>query len=152
MEPRPSSTRSLHDAGPCRGHPADSPSPHPLSHAPLLGLPIAVAEVPPTELRRYDECVYTEKLSAVVSNDMIQSPVERQQTTLRFDPFRELDRLTQPIWNARPSVPLEVFRKGENFVIRVDLPGIDPTSSDLTVNQDVLTDHRRAFLDASGRR
>jgi HSP20 family protein len=78
--------------------------------------------------------------------------VERQQTTLRFDPFRELDRLTQPIWNARPSVPLEVFRKGENFVIRVDLPGIDPTSSDLTVNQDVLTDHRRAFLDASGRR
>jgi len=58
---------------------------------------------------------------------------------MRFDPFRELDRLTQPIWKARPSVPLEVFRKGENFVIRVDLPGIDPTSSDLTVNQDVLT-------------
>jgi HSP20 family protein len=58
---------------------------------------------------------------------------------MRFDPFREIDRLTQPIWNARSSVPLDVYRKGETFVVRVDLPGIDPASLDLTIERNVLS-------------
>ena len=58
---------------------------------------------------------------------------------MRFDPFRELDRLTQPMWNARASVPLDVYRKGEKFIVRVDLPGIDPASLDLTIERNVLS-------------
>ncbi len=58
---------------------------------------------------------------------------------MRFDPFRELDRLAQPPWSARASVPLDVYRKGEKFIVRVDLPGIDPASLDLTVERNVLS-------------
>ncbi|MGA3351644.1 MAG: Hsp20/alpha crystallin family protein [Acidimicrobiales bacterium] len=58
---------------------------------------------------------------------------------MRFDPFREIDRLTQPMWNARASVPLDVYRKGEKFIVRVDLPGIDPASLDLTIERNVLS-------------
>ena len=58
---------------------------------------------------------------------------------MRFDPFREIDRLTQPMWPARASVPLDVYRKGEKFIVRVDLPGIDPKTLDLTIERNVLT-------------
>ncbi len=57
---------------------------------------------------------------------------------MRFDPFREIDRLTQP-WNARASVPLDVYRKGEKFIVRVDLPGIDPDSLDVSIERNVLS-------------
>ena len=57
---------------------------------------------------------------------------------MRFDPFRELDRLTQD-WPVRNSVPLDVYRHGDRFVVRVDLPGIDPASLDITVEKNVLT-------------
>jgi len=58
---------------------------------------------------------------------------------MRFDPFREIDRLTQPNWQARASVPLDVYRKGERFLVRVGLPGIDPASLDLTIEKNVLS-------------
>jgi HSP20 family protein len=59
---------------------------------------------------------------------------------MRFDPFRELDRLTQ-VWGAgRPaSVPMDAYRQGEQFVVHFDLPGVDPSSIDLTVEKNVLT-------------
>ena len=58
---------------------------------------------------------------------------------MRFDPFREMDRMTQPMWNARTSVPLDVYRKGDKFIVRVDLPGIDPASLDVTIERNVLS-------------
>ena len=61
---------------------------------------------------------------------------------LRFDPFREIDRLTDEAigLRQRPSaVPLDAFRDGERFFIRVDLPGVDPASIDLSVEKNVLT-------------
>ena len=70
---------------------------------------------------------------------------------MRFDPFREIDRLTQPMWNARTSVPLDVYRKGERFIVRVDLPGIDPASLDLTVERNVLSiTAERSWVPADG--
>ncbi len=58
---------------------------------------------------------------------------------MRFDPFRELDRLTQAL-NVRPaSVPMDAYREGERFVVHFDLPGVDPSSIDLTVEKNVLT-------------
>jgi HSP20 family protein len=70
---------------------------------------------------------------------------------MRFDPFREVERLTQPTWNARASVPLDVYRKGETFIVRVDLPGIDPDSLDLTVERNVLSiKAERSWVPAEG--
>jgi HSP20 family protein len=61
---------------------------------------------------------------------------------MRFDPFRELDRLTQG-WSGfnRPVIPLDAYRHGDHFVARFDLPGVDPGSIDLTVERNVLTVH-----------
>ena len=60
---------------------------------------------------------------------------------MRFDPFRELDRLTQQGWaGERPAVmPLDAYREGDHFVVHFDLPGVDPESIDLTVEKNVLT-------------
>ena len=62
------------------------------------------------------------------------------QMLMRFDPFRELDRLAQTSWPARvPTLPLDAYRDGDRFIVHVDLPGVDPGSIDLTVEQNVLT-------------
>jgi HSP20 family protein len=61
---------------------------------------------------------------------------------MRTDPFRELDRLTQQVLGtaARPAaMPMDAYRHGDSFYICLDLPGIDPGSIDLTVEQNVLT-------------
>lgn len=62
---------------------------------------------------------------------------------MRFDPFRELDRLTEQAAGAgrqMPAVlPMDAYRRGENFVVHFDLPGADPESIELTVERNVLT-------------
>jgi HSP20 family protein len=64
---------------------------------------------------------------------------------MRTDPFRELDRLTQQFFGtngttARPAVmPMDAYRRGEDFVVEFDLPGVDPASIDLDVEHNVLT-------------
>ncbi len=61
---------------------------------------------------------------------------------MRFDPFRELDRLTHQALGAaaRPAVmPMDAYRQGDNFVVHFDLPGVDRSSIELTVDKNVLT-------------
>jgi len=63
---------------------------------------------------------------------------------MRTDPFRELDRLTQQVLGtpARPAaMPIDAYRHGEDFVVELDLPGVEPDSIDLTVEKNVLTVH-----------
>ena len=36
-------------------------------------------------------------------------------------------------------MPMDAYRQGEQFVVRFDLPGVDPGSIDLTVEKNVLT-------------
>ncbi len=61
---------------------------------------------------------------------------------MRFDPFRELDRLTDEVWgNGRrrtATMPMDAYRDGGRFVVQFDLPGIDPASIDVTVERNVL--------------
>lgn len=58
---------------------------------------------------------------------------------LRFDPFREVDRLTR-LWgpDRTPIAPLDVYREGDHYVVQIDLPGVAPESIDLTVEKDTL--------------
>ncbi len=61
---------------------------------------------------------------------------------MRFDPFRELDRLSQQVLGTaiRPAVmPMDAYRHGDQFVVHLDLPGVDASSIDVRVEKDVLT-------------
>jgi HSP20 family protein len=64
---------------------------------------------------------------------------------MRTDPFRELDRFAQQVFGtngspARPvAMPMDAYRDGENFIVRFDLPGVDPASIDLDVERNVLS-------------
>ena len=61
---------------------------------------------------------------------------------MRFDPFRELDRLSQAAFGtaARPAaMPMDAYRLGDRFVVHFDLPGVDPSTIDLTVERNVVT-------------
>lgn len=60
---------------------------------------------------------------------------------MRFDPIRELDRWGVPAGTLqRPSVmPLDAYRRGDHFVVHLDLPGVDQESIELTVEKNVLT-------------
>jgi HSP20 family protein len=61
---------------------------------------------------------------------------------MRTDPFRELDRLTQRVLGNGAStavMPMDAYRHGESFVVHFDLPGVDASSIDLTVEKNVLT-------------
>jgi HSP20 family protein len=63
---------------------------------------------------------------------------------MRTDPFRELDRVAQQVFGtaARPAaMPIDAYRKGDQFVVMFDLPGIDPSSINLTVERNVLSVH-----------
>lgn len=61
---------------------------------------------------------------------------------MRTDPFRDLDRLAQQVFgtNTRPAaMPMDAYRKANDFYVHFDLPGIDPDKIDLTIEQNVLT-------------
>ncbi len=60
---------------------------------------------------------------------------------MRFDPFRELDRLAEQTWSGtrQPAMPMDAYRRGDHFVVHFDLPGVEPSSIDLTVEKNVLT-------------
>ena len=60
----------------------------------------------------------------------------------RFDPFlAEFDRLTQRTFGSADGVglPMDVLRRGEELVVRVDLPGVAADKINLTVENHVLT-------------
>ena len=57
---------------------------------------------------------------------------------MRFDPFRELDRLTEWPTNGPRFMPIDAYRQGDHFFVHFDLPGVDPERIELTVEKNVL--------------
>jgi len=60
---------------------------------------------------------------------------------MRFEPFRELDRITQDQLSERRArpIPVDAYRRGDELKIHLDLPGVDPRFIEATVDKDVLT-------------
>jgi HSP20 family protein len=60
---------------------------------------------------------------------------------MRYEPFGEFDRLTEELASARRArqIPVDAYRRGNQFKVHLDLPGADPGSIELTVENDVLT-------------
>lgn len=58
-----------------------------------------------------------------------------------FDPFREMDRLLSDVTRtpAAVAVPMDLYRDGDNYMVAVDLPGVDPASIDIDVDDRTLT-------------
>jgi HSP20 family protein len=50
---------------------------------------------------------------------------------MRFDPFRDFDRLTEQIFGGVRGMrvlPMEAYRRGDQFFVHLDLPGSTPTT------------------------
>jgi HSP20 family protein len=67
---------------------------------------------------------------------------ERSTTVLRFrDPFEDMDRLLDSFggrWRGG-IMPMDAYLEDEIYVLRFDLPGVDPDGVDVTVESGVLT-------------
>jgi len=60
----------------------------------------------------------------------------------RFDPFQELDRIFGQLVTAERSsatMPMDLYRAGDHYVLHMDLPGADPGTIDVNVEDRTLT-------------
>ncbi|GIF76149.1 Hsp20/alpha crystallin family protein [Asanoa siamensis] len=61
---------------------------------------------------------------------------------MRFDPFRDFDRLANEVLGAARTpalMPMDCLRTGDTFVVRFDMPGIDVDSLDVSAENNTLT-------------
>jgi HSP20 family protein len=61
---------------------------------------------------------------------------------MRFDPFRDLDRLTEQFFGGARgmrAIPMEAYRRGDQFFIHLDLPGVSPDDVELTLERNVVS-------------
>jgi HSP20 family protein len=60
---------------------------------------------------------------------------------MRSEPFREFDRLTEAMLTERQArpIPIDAYRRGNEFTVHFDLPGVDSRFIELTVEKDLLT-------------
>jgi HSP20 family protein len=66
---------------------------------------------------------------------------------MRSEPFTEVNRLAQQLfgaaaagtWSRPTAMPADAFRNGDEFVIALDLPGVDADAIDIDVERNVLT-------------
>lgn len=59
---------------------------------------------------------------------------------MRSEPLRDFDRLADSLWGTRPpAMPMTAYRDAGNFVVHLDLPGVNADDIDLTAERNVLT-------------
>ncbi|AFM19037.1 molecular chaperone (small heat shock protein) [Mycolicibacterium chubuense NBB4] len=65
---------------------------------------------------------------------------------LRFDPFSDLDALTRGLLTSQTGssraprfMPMDLCKIGDHYVLTADLPGVDPGSVDVNVDNGTLT-------------
>ena len=59
-----------------------------------------------------------------------------------YDPFRDLERLASGFFDVRRgprTMPMDLYRDGDHYVLTADMPGIDPGSVDIDVDGQLLT-------------
>ena len=58
----------------------------------------------------------------------------------RFDPLRDIGRFISEVTRSNSAaLPMDLFRDGENYVARIDMPGVRPESIDVDVEDRTLT-------------
>lgn len=59
-----------------------------------------------------------------------------------YDPFTELDRMFNAAMRqvpTGPGLPLDLYRDGDDFIAKIDLPGVDPQTINIDVEGRALT-------------
>ncbi|WP_280271055.1 Hsp20/alpha crystallin family protein [Nocardia wallacei] len=72
---------------------------------------------------------------------------------LRFDPFHDIDTVARQLLGesrgtarAPRFMPMDLFRAGDHYVLNADLPGVDPGSVNVSVDNGTLTLEARRSL------
>ena len=62
---------------------------------------------------------------------------------MRFDPFSEVDRLTQQLagrlQDSGGTMAMDAYRRGDEVLVHFDVPGVTADSIELTVERNTLT-------------
>ena len=65
---------------------------------------------------------------------------------LRFDPFSDLDAVTRGLLSSQAGsdriprfMPMDLYKVDDHYVLTADLPGVDPGSVDVSVDNGTLT-------------
>jgi HSP20 family protein len=65
---------------------------------------------------------------------------------LRFDPFGDLDAITRGLLTAQGGssrmprfMPMDLYKVDDHYVLTADLPGVDPGSIDVSVDNGTMT-------------
>jgi HSP20 family protein len=71
---------------------------------------------------------------------------------MRFDPFHELDLLSEQLRDGRRTrvMPMDAYRIGDLFHVDLDIPGVKPESIEVNVEQNVLTIKAERRWDSEG--
>lgn len=58
-----------------------------------------------------------------------------------FDPFRDVDQLFSQAMRtpASTAMPMDLYRDGDNYYVKIDLPGVDPSTIDVDLDDSTLT-------------
>jgi len=62
--------------------------------------------------------------------------------TIDYDPFHRFDELRDRLFSGGRtplSFPMDAYRRGDAFVVHLDLPGVEPETIDVAVENQVLT-------------
>ncbi|MCU1429573.1 MAG: 18 kDa antigen 2 [Actinomycetia bacterium] len=69
---------------------------------------------------------------------------------MRWDPVADIDRMLDLVaasarggnggsQAATRSMPMDVYRQGDEYIVEMDLPGVDPSSIDISVERNMIT-------------
>jgi HSP20 family protein len=89
-------------------------------------------------------------LTAVVGGAIVATEVI---SVLRFDPFHDIDTVARQLLGETAGsgrtprfMPMDLFKAGDHYVLNADLPGVDPGSIDVSVDNGTLTLQARRSL------
>lgn len=64
----------------------------------------------------------------------------------QYDPFNQLDNLARQVFGSGATtsrtprfMPLDLYKEGNAYIINADLPGVDPESIEIDIDNGVLT-------------
>lgn len=63
-------------------------------------------------------------------------------TITQFDPFSRLDRMFDRLLSdggRHVTMPMDVYRSGDEYVVELDLPGVSPDDIDVSVERNIIS-------------